>query len=138
MNHIAFDIPADVSTKRSTSCTRRASRHRRVLNHDDSPTQVAREMHPGVFVRSIYFQDPDGILLEFAAWTKVFTEADVTSRPRAQRSWLRRRVTLACPSQGQFAVRRPLGPHLRAGVRRRASTPSPAATPLQRPLAVLR
>ena len=38
-------------------------------------------MHPGVFVRSVYFQDPDGILLEFAAWTKVFTEADVNVAP---------------------------------------------------------
>jgi hypothetical protein len=27
-------------------------------------------VHPGVFVRSIYFQDPDGILLEFACWTR--------------------------------------------------------------------
>ena len=28
-------------------------------------------------VRSIYFFDPDGILLEFAAWTRGFTEQDV-------------------------------------------------------------
>ena len=27
-------------------------------------------VHPGVFVRSVYFQDPDGILLEFACWTR--------------------------------------------------------------------
>ena len=38
-----------------------------ILNHDDSPSGVATEMHDGVFVRSLYFQDPDGILLEFAA-----------------------------------------------------------------------
>jgi hypothetical protein len=29
----------------------------------------------------MYFQDPDGILLEFAAWTGVFTEADRQHRP---------------------------------------------------------
>jgi hypothetical protein len=29
----------------------------------------------------MYFQDPDGILLEFAAWTTVFTEADVQHKP---------------------------------------------------------
>jgi hypothetical protein len=27
-------------------------------------------MNDDVFVRSIYFFDPDGILLEFACWTK--------------------------------------------------------------------
>ena len=38
-------------------------------------------MHPGVFVRSIYFRDPDDIQLEFAAWTKVFDESDVRHAP---------------------------------------------------------
>jgi hypothetical protein len=38
-------------------------------------------MHPGVFVRSIYFQDPDGILVEFAAWTRELTDADVSHTP---------------------------------------------------------
>ena len=38
-------------------------------------------MHDGVFVRSVYFFDPDGVLLEFAAWTKTFTEADVQVTP---------------------------------------------------------
>jgi hypothetical protein len=37
-----------------------------VLDHDESVLGVPRELHPGVFVRSFYFQDPDGILLEFA------------------------------------------------------------------------
>ncbi len=40
-------------------------------------------MHPGVFVRSVYFQDPDGILLELAAWTKVLDESDVRHAPVA-------------------------------------------------------
>ncbi len=38
-------------------------------------------MHPGVFVRSVYFQDPDGILLEFACWMRDFTPADVSHVP---------------------------------------------------------
>src|SRR5712692_4740101 len=50
------------------------------INHDDSPRQISKEMHPGVFVRSLYFMDPDGILLEFAAWTRVFTEDDVRTK----------------------------------------------------------
>jgi catechol 2,3-dioxygenase-like lactoylglutathione lyase family enzyme len=28
------------------------------------------DLHPGVFMRSVYFQDPDGILLEFASWIR--------------------------------------------------------------------
>jgi len=34
-----------------------------------------------VFVRSVYFFDPDGILLEFAAWTRALTDADVRHEP---------------------------------------------------------
>lgn len=41
-----------------------------MLNHDDSPSTVAAELHEGVYVRSVYFDDPDGVLLEFAAWTR--------------------------------------------------------------------
>jgi hypothetical protein len=52
-----------------------------VVNHDDSEWGVSKDLHPGVFVRSIYFQDPDGILLEFAAWTRAMTPADVVHEP---------------------------------------------------------
>ena len=38
-------------------------------------------MHEGVFVRSVYFFDPDGVCLEFACWTRAFTEADVEHEP---------------------------------------------------------
>ena len=34
-----------------------------------------------MFVRSIYFQDPDGILLEFAAWTRELGPDDVRHEP---------------------------------------------------------
>ena len=52
-----------------------------VLNHDNSPGQVSPTVHDDVFVRSVYFFDPDGICLEFAAWTKVFDESDVAHDP---------------------------------------------------------
>lgn len=81
MNHIAFDIPADRFDDAVAKLHEKGVKTSMVLNHDDSPQQVAREMHEGVFVRSIYFQDPDGILLEFAAWTKVFSEKDVNLAP---------------------------------------------------------
>lgn len=78
MNHVAFNVPAEaiegyVDRLRAAGvdCTDLA-------NHDDSEWGISKEMHPGVFVRSIYFQDPDGILLEFAAWTRALTSADVS------------------------------------------------------------
>jgi catechol 2,3-dioxygenase-like lactoylglutathione lyase family enzyme len=82
MNHIAFDVPLEsidgyVAALREAGvdCTE-------VANHDDSEIGISEEMHPGVFVRSIYFQDPDGILLEFAAWTRALTSDDVNVAPR--------------------------------------------------------
>ena len=64
-----------------------------VLDHDDSEYQVAREFHPGVFVRSFYFRDPDGILLEFAAWTREMGRRRRRRRPSGRpRRHARRRI----------------------------------------------
>ncbi len=52
-----------------------------VVNHDDSETTVSPEMHEGVFVRSVYFTDPNGIMMEFAANTKEFGPEDVRHEP---------------------------------------------------------
>jgi hypothetical protein len=52
-----------------------------VFNHDDSPAGYAKETHEGVFVRSVYFTDPNGIMLEFAATTRAFTPEDVRHVP---------------------------------------------------------
>jgi catechol 2,3-dioxygenase-like lactoylglutathione lyase family enzyme len=68
MNHVAFDVDPekiegyrDRLVEHGIECTE-------VANHDDSPDGVSRHMHPGVFMRSLYFFDPDGILLEFSCW----------------------------------------------------------------------
>jgi hypothetical protein len=52
-----------------------------------SDYQVSATLHPGVYVRSFYFLDPDGITLEFACWTKEFTgnEEHVTPKTEADR-----------------------------------------------------
>ncbi|MCK9517547.1 MAG: VOC family protein [Dehalococcoidia bacterium] len=81
MNHVAFNVPEDKFDEYVEKLKAKGLNPSPVMNHDDSPYQVAREMHPGVFVRSVYFQDPDGILLEFACWTKTFTEEDVKHAP---------------------------------------------------------
>jgi hypothetical protein len=44
--------------------------------------QASLEITPTTFVRSIYFYDPDGIALEFAAWTRELPkEGDVIHQP---------------------------------------------------------
>lgn len=81
MNHVAFNVPAEKMEEYRDKLIAKGIACTPILNHDDSPRQVSREWHPGVFVRSLYFMDPDGILLEFAAWTRVFDESDVSHTP---------------------------------------------------------
>ena len=81
MNHVAFEIDADRFDEYRTRLLERGIDCSVVVNHDDSEWTVAEAMHPGVYVRSMYFQDPDGILLEFAAWTRALDAGDVRHEP---------------------------------------------------------
>ncbi len=84
MNHVAFHVPADKFEEYRKRLKAKGVAVSPILNHDDSPSGVARTMHEGVFVRSFYFQDPDGALLEFACWTREFTDADVAHEPKTE------------------------------------------------------
>jgi catechol 2,3-dioxygenase-like lactoylglutathione lyase family enzyme len=81
MNHVAFDVPADRFDDYVDKLRDKGVEVSPVLNHDDSERTVAAEMHDGVFVRSVYFRDPDGVLLEFACWTKAFGPEDALHAP---------------------------------------------------------
>ena len=70
MNHVAFNVPEERFLEYRAKLKAKGVQVSPVLDHDDSEFGVARELHPGVFVRSFYFQDPDGILLEFACWRR--------------------------------------------------------------------
>jgi catechol 2,3-dioxygenase-like lactoylglutathione lyase family enzyme len=81
MNHIAFNVaPEDFDTS-VARLKAKGVKVSPVLNHDNSPNQVSREVTDDVFVRSVYFFDPDGVCLEFAAWTTVFDASDVAHDP---------------------------------------------------------
>jgi catechol 2,3-dioxygenase-like lactoylglutathione lyase family enzyme len=82
MNHLALHVPEDKFDEYRQKLKDKGVRVGPVLNHDESPTQVARELHPGVYVRSFYFNDPDGVTLEFACWTKEFTEPETPAVPK--------------------------------------------------------
>ena len=82
MNHLAFEMSEEeleASLKRLEEAG--VPHTPAVVNHDDSPMGIAREKHEGVFVRSVYFTDPNGIMLEFAATTKDFGPEDVAHKP---------------------------------------------------------
>jgi catechol 2,3-dioxygenase-like lactoylglutathione lyase family enzyme len=81
MNHLSFNVPLERFEEYHAKLAAKGVPVSRILDHDDSPSTVAREFHPGVFVRSFYFQGPDGELLEFAAWTRAMGESDVNVDP---------------------------------------------------------
>ena len=76
MNHLAFHVPPEKFDEYRQRLVDKGVEVGPVLNHDDSPTQVAATLYPVVYIRSFYFTDPDGILLEFACWMEKFTAAD--------------------------------------------------------------
>lgn len=82
MNHLAFHVPAEKFHAYRQRLKDKGVRVGPVLNHDESERQVSATVHPGVYVRSFYFQDPDGVTLEFACWVKEFTEQDVQVAPK--------------------------------------------------------
>jgi len=81
MNHVAFDVPPERIDEYLVKLRAKGIAAADILNHDDSEYGVSRKVHDGTFVRSIYFFDPDGILLEFAAWTRAMGPDDVSHRP---------------------------------------------------------
>ncbi|AWS42822.1 VOC family protein [Streptosporangium sp. 'caverna'] len=83
MNHIALDVAPDKIEEYRDKLIAKGVDVGVILNHDDSEFGIAPEMQEGVFVRSIYFKDPDGILVEFAAWTRELgLPDDVRHEPR--------------------------------------------------------
>jgi catechol 2,3-dioxygenase-like lactoylglutathione lyase family enzyme len=70
MNHIAFDVAAEKMEEYHERLKARGVEVTEIVNHDNSPMQASEEVTDDVFVRSMYFFDPDGIMLEFAAWTR--------------------------------------------------------------------
>jgi catechol 2,3-dioxygenase-like lactoylglutathione lyase family enzyme len=81
MNHVAFSVSADAIDGYVDKLRDAGVECSDVVNHDDSEWGVSHDQHPGVFVRSIYFTDPDGILLEFAAWQRALGPDDVSHSP---------------------------------------------------------
>jgi catechol 2,3-dioxygenase-like lactoylglutathione lyase family enzyme len=81
MNHVAFDVPVERFDEYVEKLRAAGVEVSEVSNHDDSEWTVSKEMHEGVYIRSVYFFDPDGILLEFACWTRPLGDQDALVEP---------------------------------------------------------
>ena len=81
MNHVAFNVPVDKFDEYVQKLQAAGVAVSDVSNHDDSEWTVSKELHEGVYIRSVYFFDPDGILLEFACWTRPLGEQDILVVP---------------------------------------------------------
>ena len=69
MNHIAFDVPAEKIDEYRERLTAKGIPNT-LINHDRSPRQRSDSVNENTIIRSIYFMDPDGIVLEFAGWLR--------------------------------------------------------------------
>jgi catechol 2,3-dioxygenase-like lactoylglutathione lyase family enzyme len=97
MNHIALDVPLERIDEYHQKLKDLGFKVH-LINHDDSELGGSLEMHPGVFIRSLYFWDPDGIRLEFAAYSRQFTADDVSHEPVDADGQRRELVTSPVPS----------------------------------------
>jgi catechol 2,3-dioxygenase-like lactoylglutathione lyase family enzyme len=91
MHHLAFDIPLEVQEEykqrlRDAGVPVTEVNHHILYGKDGKqaayPYQIPTDAEAiDEFVNSIYFPDPDGIVLEFAAWTRPLVPDDVKHTP---------------------------------------------------------
>jgi catechol 2,3-dioxygenase-like lactoylglutathione lyase family enzyme len=83
MNHVAFDVPPERFDEYATKLREKGVEVTIAINHADSldgghkPDYDAAADDGDVFIRSIYFRDPNGTMLEFASWTRALRDDDV-------------------------------------------------------------
>jgi len=81
MNHIALNVSPEKFDEYVERLRAKGVDISPVSNHDHSETQLSETVTDDVYVRSVYFFDPDGICLEFAAWTRPFNAKDIENTP---------------------------------------------------------
>ncbi len=92
MNHVAFDVAPEHLDEYRAKLVAKGIAVTDTINHANSldgghkPDYDPAADDGDVFIRSIYFKDPNGITLELAAWTKVLDESDVRHEPATART----------------------------------------------------
>jgi catechol 2,3-dioxygenase-like lactoylglutathione lyase family enzyme len=84
MHHVAFDVAPEKMDDYLVKLRAKGIKVTDITNHADSLHGGHKENYDpdenadgDIFVRSLYFKDPSGIVLEFAAWTTTFDESDI-------------------------------------------------------------
>jgi catechol 2,3-dioxygenase-like lactoylglutathione lyase family enzyme len=91
-NHIAFDVAPEQFDDYREKLVGMGVRVTEAINHADSlagghkPEYDATSDGGDVFIRSIYFKDPNGVTLEFASWTRPLDAHDVRHAPATTRT----------------------------------------------------
>lgn len=83
LNHVAFNIEPDKFDEYRERLIAKGIKLSDTMNHDNSEAQLSSTLTDEVYVRSMYFFDPDGVCLEFAAWTNKPDGSEVDDRTRA-------------------------------------------------------
>lgn len=92
MNHLAFDVPAEQFEAYRQKLVDKGVEVTQIVNHSNSldgghkPDYDVTTDDGDVFIRSMYFKDPNGITLEFACWTTVLDDSDVRHTPATARA----------------------------------------------------
>jgi len=87
MNHIAFDVAPEKIDEYLVKLRSKGVAVTEITNHSNSLDGGHKANYDpatddgDVFVRSLYFRDPNGTLLEFACWTATFDETDIRHAP---------------------------------------------------------
>ena len=87
MNHIAFDVAPEKIDEYLVKLRSKGVAVTEITNHSNSLNGGHKKDYDpstddgDVFVRSLYFKDPNGVLLEFACWTTTFDETDIRHAP---------------------------------------------------------
>lgn len=85
MNHVAFGVADEDLDEYRKRLVDSGVEVTEVVNHDDTERGASPEVNASTFLRSIYFRDPDGIQLEFTAWTRQLGASDVKAEYMAGR-----------------------------------------------------
>jgi catechol 2,3-dioxygenase-like lactoylglutathione lyase family enzyme len=75
MNHFAFNVAPEKIVEYREKLIAKGVEVSSFMHHDASPSQLSQTVTESVWISSFYFQDPDGIVLEFAAMQREFNPA---------------------------------------------------------------
>jgi len=81
LNHIAFNVEAEQVLDYKAKLEAAGISVSPVIYHYDNDVGFGDEPDETLWLTSIYFRDPDGILLEFAGWSRVLNAEDVRHAP---------------------------------------------------------